>query len=222
MLVMEQEERSRKLEVEHLLYETNQDILFHKLHRSTEDEQVFRNRHLKAKRRVAELSEDTRRQQLSIDHLRRALSSRTDTESPRSHSDLALQRDGGLEVLSDAAGLAQMRDQSSAASSSGTHHTSILQSPVVFESISQQTTQGQQQRPMPATPKRRRESQEDESREVSGFKTFDDRVDPASLPGRHLTFASSQSPVDHNAREMPMTPRSPRRRRSKLEPSALS
>jgi hypothetical protein len=210
MLLAEQEERSKRSEVEFRILNSSQDLLYHKLSRSEEDERTFRQRHLKAKKRVAELTEDNRRQQLSIDHLKEAMISGS-TFGLGSHRPTSQpQMDSGLEVLSDAAGMAQKRDldQSNGKPPSRVQAGQLL-SPVAFEQV-----------PLPNLPtrsmKRRRASGEE------AFDNDDELTSPRlqTNGGRRSTFNSSGS-INHLPPSIePITPKSPKR--SKLAPSAMS
>ncbi|CCG83120.1 protein of unknown function [Taphrina deformans PYCC 5710] len=212
MLRSEEAERTKRAEVEHLLMHSSQALLCQKLSQSAADEETFRHRHIKAKRRVAELSEDTKRQQLSIDHLQQALSSKTGFLP--SHARHARQRDGGLDVLSDAAGLAQLRDRDhdhSSGNESPRPQSGPLLSPVAFGSNSGV-------RDSEPVSKRRKLSKDSLLDHVA--TEFDDSS--RQLPGRRLTFNSSGDATVRSSRRRitPITPKSPQR--EKLQASAMS
>lgn len=205
----------KRLEVEHRLSSSNSAILAKRLGKSIDEEQTFRHRHLKAKRRLTELTEDTRRQQLSIEHLKRALATRADYSSripSASPSDQECQSTGGLGVLSDAAGLAQLREMDLPEPSHHSHPEALL-SPVAFP-VSVDT----RARCADIAIKKRRQSEETGEEESiddgSGIAT----TYKHSVGGRRLTFNSSNTRSAD--RITPITPRSPRRHR--LEPSAMS
>ena len=114
MLKSEQEERMKRHEVEEQIRASERQLLLSKMTYSDED--LFRQRHRKAKRRLLELAEDNRRQQHSVNHLQRQLKELGGTSYNRS--------DGGLDVLSDAA--TQMQQMASL--------MPRLLSPVTFDS----------------------------------------------------------------------------------------
>jgi hypothetical protein len=190
---------------------SSQALLCQKLNRTALDEQIFRNRHIKAKHRVAELTEDTKRQQLSIDHLKQALSSKSELMSSRTRHDA--QRDGGLDVLSDAAGLAQLRDRDQDQSSgedSLRPQSGPLLSPVAFGAESGA-------RHADSVTKRRKLSHDS----LALSSTTESHETSRQLPGRRLTFNSSGDTTVRSSRRItPITPKSPQR--EKLQASAMS
>lgn len=216
MLRAEREESTKRLEVEHDIAASNQALLLHRLLSSYDDKDIVRQRHLKARKKVGELTEDTRRQQLSIEHLKRALlSSKTEYPTPPARPDTASHGECGLEVLSDAAGLAQMRDLDQSQSSTDSIHkvqAGSLMSPAAFP-----VSTGVHKRSLQEPNKKKRKTSQD-----VGVDQLDAKDQSAIAAGqirhmsRRLTFNSSGQTVT------PMTPMSPRPRRSKLEPSAMS
>lgn len=205
----------KRLEVENDLSASNQSILLHKLNTTKDDEQLTRQRHLKAKRRVNELTEDTRRQQLSIDHLKRALSTtRPEYSTPVNRQDTSGHGEGGLEVLSDAAGLAQIRDMNESGSSlesAPASQQAQLLSPDTFpDSTGSQALEGSD-----LGPKKRRHFSHGDNQLQSNDADSLNAIAQMQNMSRRLTFNSSGPTV------APMTPKSPRRR-SKLEPSAMA
>lgn len=216
MLRVEQDERAKRLEVEHRISSSNSALLAQRLDHSIHEEQTFRQRHLKAKKRLTELTEDTRRQQLSIEHLKRALATKIDyssTVTSASHSDPECQSSGGLGVLSDAAGLAQMRERDHPELSQHSRSESLL-SPVAFPSSEEARVA------LPEMTMKKRRVSEDTTVDEDGIEkarevtTYNKR----SAGARRLTFDSSNN--RSSDRITPITPRSPRRYR--LEPSAMS
>lgn len=226
MLKAEQAERQMRLEVEEHLRNSNQALLSSQLQRSSVDEETFRQRHLKAKRRVTELTEDTKRQQLSIEHLKRALSSQSDFNTTMSRPNSAIQEEGGLDVLSDAAGLAQMRERDQE-SPEGKMSPQSLLSPVAFPPSAEASR-------TPATaPRKRRfsdatlddeESKDEDGREGADGVDIDEGQEDArrrrQYLRRRLTFSSTATPVSRPSDQLtPMTPNSVRPR--KLAPSGM-
>lgn len=208
MLLAEQEQRTVRAEVEQHLVYSSQELLCQKLNQSINDEQTFRTRHIKAKRRAAELLEDTKRQQLSIEHLKQALSAQRSFSQPGSAQGADRRRDGGLDVLSDAAGFAQLRDQDqSSGNDSPRPQSGPLLSPVAFESDDGQKT-------LAMASKKRKLLHE-------GTDHFGDVELTHQALGKRLTFNSSGSAMDRPRRQfMPITPKSPNR--AKLQASAMS
>lgn len=212
MLNSEREQMLKRCEVEQDITISNESLLIYRLRTAKDEEQMFRQRHLKAKKRVTELTEDTKRQQLSIDHLKRALSfTRPEYTTPPTRQDTGSHGEGGLEVLSDAAGLAQLREMTRSDSSLETSQkvqSGPLLSPAAFPSGDSYSE--------PNSKKKRKSSNggifnQQDSTDKAGF-VADGQVQNMS---RRLTFNSSAPTVT------PMTPKSPRRC-PKLEPSAMS
>lgn len=216
MLLSEQEERAKRQEVDDRLACSTQELLRHKLDRTADEERTFRTRHLKAKKRVAELVEDTKRQQHSIDHLRQALSAHSSFHSPLQRSVVGGPHhgEGGLDVLSDAAGLARMRelDRADKDEESPRAQSGPLLSPAAFQpELSPRQTGLSSAKKRPARDELRGG---DDAEQSSGSER--------PPPGRRLTFNSGGHLPSRHYRSVPLTPKSPRRQLPKLEPSALS
>lgn len=209
----EREERSKRQEVEDHIVASEKHLLLNRISQS--DEETFRQRHKRAKRRLMELAEDNKRQQHSMDHLQRQLRdlSRYDDRS----TDLlpGHRADGGLDVLSDAA--IQMRELHESSNESSQRSPSRqLMSPVAFS-----TTPDMQRLTSPPT--------RSAKRKVSYGSTItelEQETPEKEQRGRRLTFNSSSTAADSKFGKHqdsgPPTPFSPPQHRRRLAPSAMS